>query len=373
MAKKETQEMLASVIADNLNKLFKDRQVAYIMGEESPTDLVGFVSTGSSLLDLAISNRPHGGIALGRITELTGLEGSGKSLVAAHILANVQKQGGVAVLIDTEAAVNWDFFDSIGLDRSKNFVYSSIDTVEDAFDAIVNIIETVRKSNKDKPVVIVLDSVAGASTKQEISADFDRAGYATGKAIILSTAMRKITNLIAREKVALVLTNQLRQKLNAMPFSDPWTTSGGKAIAFHSSTRVRLNLTGKIKKKGDSGDIIIGVNVKAQVIKNRLGPPMRTAEFDIYFDRGIDDESSWFKFLKDTGVFQGSGAHLRYEDEDGNEYRDINSNTFREFISENEGIREELYLKMCNSMVMQYNSEGLTDDDIEIDQAEETE
>lgn len=370
MAKsKKDDDGLAEIISDSLNKLFKDKnKVAYIGEEESPTDLTDFVSTGSSILDLAISNRAYGGLAFGRIYELSGLEGSGKSLVSAHLMANTQKMGGIAVLIDTESAVNWDFFDSVGVDRKKNWVYAQIETLEDIFESVISIIETVRKTNKDKPVTIVIDSIAGASTKDEMSADFDRQGYATGKALILSTALRKITNLIARQKVMLVLTNQLREKLNAMPFGDKYTTPGGKAIGFHSSARLRLTQVSKIKIKDNNS--IVGVNVKAEVKKNRLGPPHRTAEFDIYFDRGIDDLSSWIPFLKERKIISAAGAYIKYEDIDGKE-QSISSADFKNELSSNDKLKSFMYDKMCESMIMLYNTENVTENDIEFENGDD--
>jgi recombination protein RecA len=216
---------LATLIAESLNKMNKDSdQIAYFLDgrENTPTDFTDFISTGATMLDVAISNRPDGGIAVGRITELTGLEGSGKSLIGAQLIANTQKRGGVGVLIDTETAVNPEFFKAVGIDTNK-LVYVHLQTVEEIFDAITTIIEKVR-SGKDKAklVTIVVDSVAAASTKKEMEADFGKDGYATDKAIIISKAMRKITGLLGRERIALVFTNQLRQKMNAMAFSDPW-------------------------------------------------------------------------------------------------------------------------------------------------------
>lgn len=365
-ATENQEEELALSIVDALNKTFKDGQVAYIIGQDdTPTDLTDFVGTGSSLLDLAISNRPHGGIACGRITELTGLEGSGKSLIAAHMMANVQREGGVVVLLDTENAVNPEFFEAIGLNFGQ-MVYAQPDTVEDIFVMIETIVNRVReKQGNDKKVIIVVDSVAGAPTKQEMEADYDKDGYATGKAIILSKAMRKVTSLIAKQKIALVFTNQLRQKMNAPAFSDPWTTSGGKAIAYHASTRIRLATTGKIANKDKE---VIGVSVKASVIKNRLGPPYRTAEFNVYFDRGIDDLDSWLKFCKDKGLMKTAGAYVKYEDLEGKEHQ-FAGKEFKKFLTENPTLQDEIYNRMCETVIMSYSSEGLSEEDLDLSDA----
>ena len=348
---------LAQIIADSLNKLNKDsEQIAYFLDgkEGTPTDFTDFISTGATMLDIAVSNRPYGGIAVGRITELTGLEGSGKSLVGAQLIANTQKRGGVAVLIDTETAVNPEFFTAVGINMNK-LVYVHISTVEDIFDAITNIIEKVRTGkDKEKLVTIIVDSVAAASTKKEMEADFGKDGYATDKAIIISKAMRKITGLLGRERIALVFTNQLRQKMNAPAFSDPWTTSGGKAIAFHASTRIRLSLIGKIN---DSNKNVVGVKVKAVVVKNRLGPPHRTAEFDIYFDRGIDDYGSWLDVLKNNGLIKQSGAWYTLVDESTGEEIKFQSKDFPKILEEDIPRKEAIYQKICDELIMKYKSE----------------
>jgi recombination protein RecA len=348
---------LAQLIADSLNKLNKDSdQVAYFLDgrEETPTDFTDFISTGATMLDIAVSNRMDGGIAVGRITELTGLEGSGKSLVGAQLIANTQKRGGVAVLIDTETAVNPEFFRAVGIDMNK-LVYVHLSTVEDIFDAITNIIEKVRSGkDKDKLVTIIVDSVAAASTKKEMEADFGKDGYATDKAIIISKAMRKITGLLGRERIALVFTNQLRQKMNAPAFSDPWTTSGGKAIAFHASTRIRLSLLGKIQ---DSNKNVIGVDVKASIIKIRLGPPHRTAEFKIYFDRGIDDYGSWLDVMKDNGLVKQSGAWYTLVDETTGEELKFQSKDFPKLLEEDKARKRLIYEKICNVLIMKYRTE----------------
>ena len=342
---------LAEIIATSLNKLNKDGgQVAYFLdGEEStPTDFTDFISTGATMLDIAIANRPHGGIAVGRITELTGLEGSGKSLVGASMIADTQKRGGIAVLIDTETAVNAEFYTAIGVNMKK-LVYANLITVEDIFDAIVDIIERVRTNEKkDKLVTIVVDSVAAASTKAEIEGAFAKEGYGMEKAYLISKAMRKITGLIGSQRIALVFTNQLRQKLNAPAFSDPWTTSGGKAIAFHASTRIRLSQTGKLK---DSDGNIVGVSVKADIVKNRLGPPHRKAEFNIYFNRGIDDNSSWLDVLSEIGVVKKSGAWYTYED------IKFQSKEFASVLEADPARKEVFYNAICDALIMKYQTE----------------
>jgi recombination protein RecA len=348
---------LASLIAESLNKMNKDSdQIAFFLDgrEDTPTDFTDFISTGATMLDVAVSNRPHGGIAVGRITELTGLEGSGKSLIGAQLIANTQKRGGVGVLIDTETAVNPEFFKAVGIDTNK-LVYVHLQTVEEIFDAITTIIEKVRTGKeKDKLVTIVVDSVAAASTKKEMEADFGKDGYATDKAIIISKAMRKITGLLGRERIALVFTNQLRQKLNAMAFSDPWTTSGGKAIAFHASTRLRLSLMGKISNS--AGDVI-GVKVKANVVKNRLGPPHRTAEFEIYFNRGIDDAGAWLKMMKENKLVKQAGAWYTFDDPKTGQEIKFQSKDFTAFLEEDVERKEAIYGEICDSLIMKYQSE----------------
>jgi len=367
---------LAQVIADQLNKTNKELgKIAFFLGREdegeSPTDVTDWISTGSSLLDLAISNRSHGGIAVGRITELQGLEGAGKSLVAAHIMANALKRDGVAVLIDTEAAVNKEWFDAIGVD-TKNMLWVDGTTVEQIFASIEAMVETVRKSDKDKLVVIVVDSLSGAPTEVEVAADYGKDGYATGKAIIISKALRKLTGMIARQKIALVFTSQLRQKLGAMPFSDPWVTSGGKSLGFHASTRVRLSQAGSIKKK-DDGNSIVGINCKAKVTKSRLGPPLRSAEFEIFFDKGIDDASSWLHFLVDRGIIKHTGTSYTITDND-TEHR-IMSRDWKAFLAEDADRKERIYQQLCDAFVMRYKSstdpEDTESDEDDTDEVEE--
>jgi recombination protein RecA len=187
-----------------------------------------------------------------------------------------------------------------------------------------------------------------------MEADFGKDGYATDKAIIISKAMRKITGMIGRERIALVFTNQLRQKMNAPSFSDPWTTSGGKAIAFHASTRLRLSLLGKNKNVNKE---VVGVKIKAVVIKNRLGPPHRTAEFDIFFDRGIDDYGSWLEVMKDGKMIKQAGAWYTYIDETTGEEIKFQSKDFVDFLEKDPVRKEKIYDQICNELIMKYQAE----------------
>lgn len=356
---------LAGIIADELNKQFKHQKVAYFLEEdENPTDVTDYISTGSTMLDLAISNKPHGGIGVGKITELNGLEGSGKSLIGSHLLASTQKKDGIAVYIDTESAVSQEFLRAIGVDTSK-MIYVHLETCEEIFDTIETIVTKIRESDKDKLVTILVDSLAAASTKVEMDADFDKDGWATAKAIIISKAMRKVTQMIARQKVALVFTNQLRQKLGVM-FGDPWTTSGGKALPFHSSTRVRFKNMGQIK---DGSKNTIGIKIKGQVIKNRLGPPMRTADFPLYFDTGIADFDSWLTVMKEHKIVKVGGAWYTLQEIDHDtgevvEEHKFQSKDFEELMNTNHSLRDYCYMKICEACILKYDSKELGIDDV---------
>ena len=350
---------LAGILAGELNKQFKSHQVAYFLdgAQQTPTDITDWVSTGSTLLDLAISNTPNGGLAAGRITEINGLEGTGKSLIGAHALASTQKKGGLAVYIDTESAVSSEFLRSIGVD-TKSMMYIHLETVEDIFDAIETIVTKIRESDNDRLVTILVDSLAAASTKVEMDADFDKDGWATSKAIVLSKAMRKITQLTARQKVCLIFTNQLRQKMGVM-FGDPWTTSGGKALPFHASTRIRLKNMGQIK---DTKKNTIGIKIRAQVIKNRLGPPLRSAEFPLYFDKGIDDFGSWLTIMKDHKLVKQAGAWYTYTDQNGKDHK-FQSKDFGALISDEE-TQKYIYKSICEKIILKYDSAQLGIDDV---------
>lgn len=372
MGKEELRDELSSILAENLNKKFKSQhKVAYFLdgSEQTPTDLTDWVSTGSSMLDLAISNRANGGLPVGRITELTGLEASGKSLVSAHVLANTQKKDGLAVYIDTENALNRDFLEAIGVDTAK-MLYVPLETVEDIFEAMDSIIESIRKSDKKRLVTIVVDSVAAATTKVELSGDYDQSGYATQKAIIISKAMRKITNLIGRERILVVFTNQLRVRIG-VSFGDQYTTSGGKAIGFHASCRLRLKSIGQIKAKVNGIEQIVGIKTKAQVVKNRMGPPLRSIDFDIYFDSGIDNYGSWLSTMKQYSLVKQSGAWYTYVDKTTGEELKFQAKDFTRLLDSRPEVKEVIYNEICDAYILFSKQAGASAniDNIEIDES----
>lgn len=357
--KDELTDDLALTLADSINKQFKGQNYKtafFLAGDnDAPTNVHEWISSGCSMLDLAISNRPKGGFPVGRITEITGLEASGKSLLAAHTLAETQKKGGLAVYIDTESATSSEFLTAIGVDIKK-MLYVPLETIEEIFETIETIVENVRKSDKDRLVTIVVDSVMGASTKIEMSAEYDKDGYATSKSIILSKAMRKVTNWIARERICLIFTNQLRTKLG-VSFGDPWTTSGGKALPFHSSVRLRLKSIGQIKVK----DSVVGIKTRVTVVKNRMGPPLRSIDYDIYFESGIDNYGGWLSVMKDYKMVSQAGAWYTYEDVDpatGEVLSEIKfqSKDFIEKVISDPEKEQRLYDRICESYIFKYHA-----------------
>jgi recombination protein RecA len=358
---------LAQQLADSLNKKFKDFKAVHFLGsEETQADLREWVSTGSTTLDVAISNRPDGGLPVGRIAEFTGLEASGKSLIMAHLLANTQKKGGIAVYIDTENALSEEFLTAVGVDV-KNMLYVPLDCIEDVFETIETLILDIRKNSRDRLVTIVVDSVAAATTKVEQDADYEKDGWATTKAIIMSKALRKITNLIGKERVILAFTNQLREKLGAM-FGDKYTTSGGKALPFHASCRVRLKSTGKLK---DAEGEIIGVQTEAQVVKNRFGPPFKKATFNIYFDSGIDDYASWLDSLKKYKAIDQGGAWYTIVIESTGEVVKFLSKDWGKLIRTNEELRLQCKrLLEINSISSYKPQDSIDSESLEIDDSE---
>lgn len=374
-----TDDNLSSEIITALNTQFKDQgHTAYYLSDpDVATDVTDWIPTGHTLLDIAVSNRSNGGWPVGKIVEITGLEASGKSLLGAYALANTQKKGGIAVYIDTESAVSREYLTAIGVDVSK-LMYLQLEPLEDIFAAVESIIEKVRASDRKRLVTILVDSVMGATTYKELEADYGKDGYATDKAIILSKAMRKITGMISKQKICLIFTNQLRTKMNVM-FGDSFTTSGGKALAFHSSVRVRLKSMGQIKAKMKTGDEIVGIKTRVQVVKNRLGPPLKSVDYDIYFNSGIDDYGSWLETLKTYKLIKQAGAYYTLKfpsmeiinpatgEVSTIEEIQFQSKEFANLLKTNANLYDHLYKEICNVLIMKYKvNEDFGIDDINI-------
>jgi len=403
MAKKMNAKVtkdLAKELVSSLNTQFKhhvDKAASLLSDSGGGSEVTDWIGTGCDTLDLAISNRPHGGYPAGRIVEITGLEASGKSLLAAYALKSTQQQGGLAVYIDTESATSREYLKAIGVDIDS-LLYLQLEALEDIFGAIDNIIVKARESKKKPLVTIVVDSVMGATTLNELNGEWGKDGWATDKAIILSKAMRKLPNTIARENACLIFTNQLRQRLG-VSFGDPWTTSGGKAIAFAASVRLRLKSLGQIKMKQHGIDQVVGIKTRCIVQKNRMGPPLRSTDYEIYFSSGIDNYGSWLHTLQSYKVAKSGGYwtfKLAYEsvkekDKDGNfvtktyEGEIINPETaelkridgewkcrskdFAKWMEANPSLREFYYGFICDRIIMNYKvNEDFGIEDITIDE-----
>lgn len=353
------------VLLKNLyDKMQEDGTVVYFAADtDSPSVIKHWISTGSDLLDLAISNREHGGLPVGKMVEFNGLESTGKSLICAHIAMNTQKQGGYVVYIDTENSVSPEFWESLGVDLKKLLIIQC-STVESVFDKMSSAITLFRKANKNAILTIIVDSVAAASTTEEMSKDYSKDGYNTHKAIIISKAMRKITTELGNQQVLVVFTNQLRQNINATPFGDKYIVPGGKALAYHCSVRVRLTNVGTLT---DKNKVAIGNKCRAKVIKNRMGPPFKIADFDIYYDSGIANYAGWIGVLKEQHIITQNGAWYKYTKDDGIVWQ-FQSKDFVSALDNDINLRNELYQKICNKLIMRYkNPNSKIVDDVVID------
>lgn len=320
-------------VTDFLGELAKDfnrggEKIAWNLSvdDDCPTDVKEFISTGSTLLDYAISNRRNGGVPCGKLTEISGEEGSGKSLMACHILAETQRRGGIAVLIDTENALNPDFAKQVGVDLGA-LLYLQPGSIEEVFDSIEKCIVKARSKDVKRIVTIVWDSVAATPPQAEIDGDYDPNSRIGVAAKAIAKGLRKLTDTIGKERVTMVFTNQLKYKMNVMGHADPWITPGGKAIPYHASVRIRLESKMKLKEmkkdaEGDDTDApkpdapVIGIHTRAKCVKSRLGPPHRSCEFDIRFDVGIDDEPSWREAMWLGGTITKSAGYMSIKDVD---------------------------------------------------------
>jgi recombination protein RecA len=254
------------------------------------------IPTGAINLDAAIG---VGGIPRGRITEIYGPESSGKTTLCLHVVANAQRNGGVAAYIDAEHALDTEYAKKLGVDV-ENMLISQPDTGEQALE-ICEIL--VRSGAVD---VIVIDSVAALVPKAEIEGDMGDSHVGL-QARLMSQALRKLTGAIARSKVSVVFINQLREKIGVM-FGNPETTTGGKALKFYASLRLDIRRIGPVKEKED----VIGSHVRVKVVKNKVAPPFKQAEFDIMYAEGISHTSLLVDIGVEAGIIDKAGAWYSY-------------------------------------------------------------
>jgi recombination protein RecA len=255
------------------------------------------IPTGAINLDAAIG---IGGIPRGRVTEIYGPESSGKTTLCLHIVANAQRAGGVAAFIDAEHALDTEYARKLGVDV-ENLLISQPDTGEQALE-IADIL--VRSGAVD---VVVIDSVAALVPKAEIEGEMGDSHMGL-QARLMSQALRKLTGAISRSKTSVVFINQLREKIGVM-FGNPETTTGGKALKFYASLRLDIRRIGPVKEKED----IIGSHVRVKVVKNKVAPPFKQAEFDIMYAEGISHSSLVLDIAAEANIIEKSGAWYSYK------------------------------------------------------------
>jgi len=285
--------------ADLISSLNKEHgsRIAYNLSEdESPTHVKRWISTGSTLLDYIVANRAKGGLPEGRIIEIFGPPSIGKSHIATQIARSTQQMGGICVYVDTENATSVENLGALGVDVSKRFVYVDTHCTEEVFDVAEKTIVKAKAMQKDVPITIIWDSVAASSPKAELLGDYDKDSIGL-QARAISKGMRKITGVIGDQSVLMVCLNQTRTKIGVL-HGDPTTVPGGMAIPFHASVRIKLGAGQQIQNK--NGDII-GINVSAKTVKNKVAPPFRMANFRIIFGKGIEEHEEIFDVLRDAG------------------------------------------------------------------------
>jgi len=295
------------------------------MGQESWAK-VDFIPTGAVNLDAAIG---VGGIPRGRITEIFGPESSGKTTLALHVAANAQKAGGVAAYIDAEHALDVEYAKKLGVDV-ENLLVSQPDTGEEGLE-ICEIL--VRSGAVD---VIVIDSVAALVPKAEIEGEMGDSHMGL-QARLMSQALRKLAGSINRSKTSVVFINQLREKIGVM-FGNPETTTGGRALKFYSSVRLDVRRIGAVKER----DAITGSRVRVKVVKNKVAPPFRQAEFDIMFNEGISREALLVDIAAEANIIEKSGAWYSY----GKERIGQGRENAKLYLKDNQEISNEIEVKV---------------------------
>ena len=291
------------------------------LGEASAAAVDG-ISTGAMSLDIALGGR---GVPRGRVTELFGPESSGKTTLALHVLANAQRGGGIAAFIDAEHALDPSWAKRVGVDL-ESLLVSQPSCGEEA----LQITEMLVRSNAVD--LIVIDSVAALVPRAELEGEMGDIHVGL-QARLMSQALRKLTGIISRSKTCVIFINQLREKIGVM-FGNPETTPGGRALKFYSSCRIDVRRIQSIKE----GEEVVGSRIRAKVVKNKVAPPFRQAEFDLMHDRGISREGDLLDLAIAARVVEKSGAWFNYGPTRLGQGRE----TARQFLRENVDLFDEI-------------------------------
>lgn len=350
MAKEDKLKALDAAIAQ-IEKQYGKGSVMKL-GDNSANMNVETVPTGSLSLDIALG---LGGLPKGRIIEVYGPESSGKTTVALHCVAEVQKRGGIAGFIDAEHALDPVYARNIGVDIDNLYI-SQPDCGEQALE----ITETMVRSGAVD--IVVVDSVAALVPKAEIDGDMGDSHVGL-QARLMSQALRKLTAVISKSNCIVIFINQLREKVGVM-FGNPETTTGGRALKFYSSVRLDVRRTESLKQGGE----IVGNHVRVKVVKNKIAPPFREAEFDIMFGQGISREGDVLDLAVNAGIVNKSGAWYAYEGDKIGQGRE-NAKTY---IHENPAFFDMLEAKVRDFYFAQPEDEdAAVQEDSEKSEAEE--
>ena len=308
------------------------------LGDNSSHMQVETVPTGSISLDIALG---QGGLPKGRIVEIYGPESSGKTTLALHCVAEVQKRGGIAGFVDAEHALDPVYARNIGVDIDNLYI-SQPDSGEQALE----ICETMVRSGAVD--IIVVDSVAALVPKAEIDGDMGDSHVGL-QARLMSQALRKLTGVVAKTKCIVIFINQLREKVRVM-FGNPETTTGGRALKFYSSVRLDVRRVESIKQGGD----VIGNHTRVKVVKNKIAPPFKTAEFDIMFGTGISKEGDILDIATNLDIVNKSGAWYAYNGEKIGQGRE----NAKEYLRNNPSVCSDIEEKVRTHYGMDGEAEG---------------